>query len=61
MDVKTRIQELADKIKNGTSTPEEDLTLLQYINDASRLMVIIANEVRTDQIKKAIKQGASGV
>jgi hypothetical protein len=60
MDNTNTIKELVDKIQNGTSTPEEELALLQYINDASRLMVIVATAVKSDQLKKAIKDAQPG-
>ena len=60
MDDSNTIKGLVDKIQNGTSTPAEELALLQYINDASRLMVIVANAIKSDQLKKAIKDAQPG-
>lgn len=60
MDNTNKIKELVDKVQNGTSTSEEELALLQYINDASRLMVIVANAITFDQLKKAIKDARPG-
>lgn len=60
MDSTNRIKELVDKVQSGTSTSGEELSLLQYINDASRLMVIVATAVKSDQLKKAIKDAQPG-
>lgn len=60
MDNTNKIKELVNKVQNGTSTSEEELALLQYINGASRLMVIVANAIKSDQLRKAIKDAQPG-
>jgi Trk K+ transport system NAD-binding subunit len=60
MDNTKTIKDLIDKVQNDTSTSEEELALLQYINDASRLMVIVANAIKSDQLKEAIKDAQPG-
>lgn len=54
MDENNALTQLIKKVQDGTSTPEEDLTLLQNLNDTAKLLLMVIKEVKIDQIKGAI-------
>ena len=47
---------LANKVKDGTSTPQEELALLQYLNQGVEEMRTFVKQVMTSEPKTEITQ-----
>lgn len=52
------VSDLIKKVEEGKSTPEEELTLLRYINDTAKIFLSLIKEVKVEQLSQAIKKQA---
>lgn len=52
------VADLIKKVENGKSTPEEELTLLRYLNDTAKIFLSLIREVKVEQRSQAIKKQA---
>jgi hypothetical protein len=46
-----KIKELADKIKNGTATQEEELVLLKYANQGIEELTALISNIKVEEKK----------
>jgi hypothetical protein len=51
-----KINELIEKIKNGSATSEEELALLEVLNATTDAFKILLQEVKVEQIKQSLKK-----
>lgn len=58
MDQNDIVADLIKKVEDGKSTPEEELTLLGYLNDTAKIFLSLIHEVKVEQLSQAIKKQA---
>ena len=58
MEQKDVVAELIKKVQEGKSTAEEELVLLRYLNDATKILLSFVHEIKVEQLLQTIKKQA---